>query len=195
MGQPPIPHPRRQHDMHYSPGPSNMRSPPAYMNYHPPPINSHMPPVYAQHYPPPWYNGYPQMHPPPPGVPMPPGPPPRPYQQPPYAHGPLIVSSYPHSQPIPAPMHVPSNVYPQPPSTTSTPIQSTMSPPPISEQQLIIDGHERPPSSVQSALSTPSGVASSPAVVAELPKGSLLPRIPFRAPVSLALCPGILAQY
>ncbi|GAM40702.1 hypothetical protein TCE0_039f13254 [Talaromyces pinophilus] len=164
-----------------------MRSPPAYMNYHPPPVNGHMPPVYAQHYPPPWYNGYPQMHPPPPGVPMPPGPPPpRPYQQPPYGHGPLIVSSYPHSQPVPAPMHVPSNVYPQPPSTTSTPIQSAMSPPPLNEYQMIIDTHERPPSSVQSvqsALSTPSGVASSPAVVAELPKGGLLPRIPFRAPL------------
>lgn len=184
-GQPPIPHPRRQHDMHFSPGPNNMRSPPAYMNYHPPPVNGHIPPMYAQHYPPPWYNGYPQMHAPPPGVPMPPGPPPpRPYQQPPYSHGPLIVSSsYPHSQPVPAPMHVPSNVYSQPPSTTSTPIQSATSPPPMNEYQMIIDGHERP-SSVHSALSTPSGIASSPALVAELPKGGLLPHIPFRAPVS-----------
>lgn len=187
-GQPPIPHPRRQHEMHFSPGPNNMRSPPAYMNYHPPPINGHMPPMYAQHYPPPWYNGYPQMHPPPPGVPMPPGPPPpRPYQQPPYSHGPLIVSSYPHSQPVPAPMHVPSNVYSQPPSTTSTPIQSATSPPPMNEHQMIIDGHERTSSSVHSALSTPSGLVSSPALVADLPKGSLLPRIPFRAPVGFFL--------
>lgn len=187
-GQPPIPHPRRQHEMHFSPGPNNMRSPPAYMNYHPPPINGHMPPMYAQHYPPPWYNGYPQMHPPPPGVPMPPGPPPpRPYQQPPYSHGPLIVSSYPHSQPVPAPMHVPSNVYSQPPSTTSTPIQSATSPPPMNEHQMIIDGHERTSSSVHSALSTPSGLVSSPALVADLPKGSLLPRIPFRAPVGYFL--------
>ncbi|EED15007.1 ubiquitin C-terminal hydrolase, putative [Talaromyces stipitatus ATCC 10500] len=184
-GQPPIPpHSRRQHELHYSPGPSNMRSPPAYMNYHPPPVNGHIPPVYAPHYPPPWYNGYPQMHPPPPGVPMPPGPPPpRPYQQPPYVHGPLIVSSYPHSQPVPAPMHVPSNVFPRPPSAVSTPIPPTMSPPPISEQQMLIDGHERPPSSVQSVLSTPSAVTSSPAPVAELPKGGLLPRVPFRAPL------------
>lgn len=175
-GQPPIPppHPRRQHDMHYSPGPANMRSPPAYMNYHPPPVNSHTPPVYAQHYPPPWYNAYPQMH-PPPGGPMPPGPPPPPPRayQPPYTHAPLIVSSFPHSQPIPAPMHVSSNGFPQPPSAVSTPIQPTLSPPPVAQNYGAIDNQE---------LHTPSRMVSSPPI-ADVPKSTLRESAPFRAPL------------
>jgi ubiquitin carboxyl-terminal hydrolase 10 len=150
-----------------------MRSPPAYMNYHPPPVNGHVPPGYAQHYPPPWYNGYPQMQPPPPGAPMPPGPPPRPYQ-PSYAHAPLIVSSYPHSQPVPAPMHVSPNGFPQPQSTASTPIPPTMSPPPAGPTHIPVDNQELP---------TLNDMVSSPPI-AEIQKSSPHARLPFRAPVS-----------
>ncbi|KAH8704221.1 hypothetical protein BGW36DRAFT_423741 [Talaromyces proteolyticus] len=166
----PPPPPRRQHDMHYSPGPPNIRSPPVYMNYHPPPVNGHIPPGYAQHYPPPWFNGYPQMHPPPPGATLPPGSLPRPYQPPYTAHPPLIVSSYPHSQPVIAPIHAPPNTFPPlPSSSTSTPIQHTISPPPIA--QIPMQGQERPSSSVQSVVSTPSAAVPSPPVP-DVPKSS-----------------------
>ncbi|KAL1967296.1 hypothetical protein VTN77DRAFT_3342 [Rasamsonia byssochlamydoides] len=180
-GQPPMPPPRRQHEMHYSTAPPNMRSPPAYMGYHPPPVNGHIPPAYAaQQYPPPWYS-YPQMHPPPPpGAAPPPGPPPpRPYQ-PPYA--PLIVSSYPHSQPVMAPAHVPPpTLPPQARSAASTPLQSTMSPPPGPTSNHP-EAPEKPSSSALPVNQAAHPAVSSPAP-AEAPKPVPTWRMPFRAPL------------
>jgi len=116
-GQPPMPPSRRQQEFTYNPGPPNMRSP-QYMNY-PPHMNGHMPPTYSpqQFSPSPWYPptvpyGHMQM-------------PPRHYQPAPY--GPMLVSSYPHSQPIMAPSHLPPHTIPMQPRT-STPLQPTMSP-------------------------------------------------------------------
>jgi ubiquitin carboxyl-terminal hydrolase 10 len=115
-GQPPIPPSRRQQDFGYNPGPPNIRSPP-YMGY-PPHMNGHMPPTYSpQQFPPsPWYPPAPYGH-----MQMPP----RPYQ--PGLYGPMIVSSYPHSQPIMAPNHLPPPTIPMQPRT-STPLQPAMSP-------------------------------------------------------------------
>ncbi|KAJ5584161.1 uncharacterized protein N7459_003961 [Penicillium hispanicum] len=108
---PPMPPSRRQQDFPYNPGPPNMRSPP-YMGY-PPHMNGHMPPAYAPQQFPPWYPPYGHMQ-----------LPPRPFQPP---YGPMIVSSYPHSQPIMAPNHLPPHSLPMQPRT-STPLQPTMSP-------------------------------------------------------------------
>lgn len=119
-GQPPIPPSRRQQDFTYNGGPPNMRSPP-YMAY--PPhmngMNGHMPPTYSpQQYPPsPWYPPahYANMH-----MHIPP----RPFQPP---YGPMVVSSYPHAQPMMAPSHLPPHTMPMQPRT-STPLQPAMSP-------------------------------------------------------------------
>lgn len=119
-GQPPMPPPRRQQDFPYNPGPPNMRSSP-YMGYppHMNAMNGHMPPGYStQQYPPSsWYppNTYGHMH-------MPP----RPFQPQPQ-YGPMIVSSYPHSQPIMAPNHLPPQALAMQPRE-STSLQPTMSP-------------------------------------------------------------------
>lgn len=120
-GQPPMPPPRRQQDFPYNSGPPNMRTPP-YVGYPPPHMNGmngHIPPGYtAQQYPPagPWY--------PPPNSYGPMNMPPRQFQP---QYGPMIVSSYPHSQPMMAPNHMPPATLPIQPRE-STPLQSTMSP-------------------------------------------------------------------
>ncbi|PGH13778.1 hypothetical protein AJ79_03477 [Helicocarpus griseus UAMH5409] len=118
-GQPPIPPPRRQHDMPYVSAPPNMRPSPGYMGYHPPHAHANGPPPpfpaaqqYQQWYP------YQQVPPPPP--------PPQQYQP----YGPLIVNSasYPRSQP-PLPVlsgplpHMPA----QPSTSSSTPPHSSFS--------------------------------------------------------------------
>ncbi|KAJ5090340.1 hypothetical protein N7532_009024 [Penicillium argentinense] len=134
-GQPPMPQSRRRQDFPFNHGHPNMNSPP-YMGY--PPhmngingmnamggmggmngmgmngMNGHMPPTYSQQFQP-WYPPYGQMQ-----------YPPRPYQpQPPY--GPMIVSSYPPSQPIMAPNHMPPHSMPMQPRA-ATPLQPVMSP-------------------------------------------------------------------
>lgn len=121
-GQPPMPQSRRQQDFSYNPGHPNMRSPP-YMGY--PPhmngmnsmngMNGHMPPAYSPQQFPPWYPPYGHMQ-----------LPPRPFQPQPH-YGPMIVSSYPPSQPIMTPNHIPPHSLPMQPRTT-TPLQPTMSP-------------------------------------------------------------------
>ncbi|KAJ5693249.1 hypothetical protein N7462_002672 [Penicillium macrosclerotiorum] len=111
MGQPPMPPSRRQQEFTYNQGPPNMRSQP-YMGY-PPHMNAHMPPAYSPQQFPPWYPPYGHMQ-------MPPR-----HYQPPY--GPMIVSSYPQTQPIMAPNHLPPHALPMQPRT-STPLQPTMSP-------------------------------------------------------------------
>ncbi|KAL2218288.1 ubiquitin-specific protease [Thermoascus aurantiacus ATCC 26904] len=161
-GQPPMPPPRRQHDMSYSTAPPNMRSPPAYMGYHPPHLNGHVPPAYAAQQYPHWYSSYPHMQ-----------PPPRPYQ-PPYA--PLIVSSYPHSQPMMAPAHVPPPSFSlQPRTATSTPLQSTMSPPPPGPASGQVESQENP--------SANPSVNVLPSPVSEPAKSAPAFREPFRAPL------------
>ncbi|OJJ44149.1 hypothetical protein ASPZODRAFT_72838 [Penicilliopsis zonata CBS 506.65] len=111
-GQQPMPPQRRQHEMPYAAGPPNMRPPPAYMPYSPH-MNGHPPPTYSPQQYGHWYPVYTQMQ-----------LPPRPYQQSPYA--PLIVSSYPPSQPVIPAAHVPPPSMLQP--RTATPHQLPMSP-------------------------------------------------------------------
>jgi ubiquitin carboxyl-terminal hydrolase 10 len=94
-GQQPVP-PRRQHEMHYSSAPPNIRSPPVYIGYPPMPqhVNGHGPPPYTQY--PPWCQPYPHLT---------AAAPPRTYP-----HTPLIVSSYSprtQTQPVIAPANVP----------------------------------------------------------------------------------------
>lgn len=166
-GQPPMP-PRRQQDLPYATGPPNMRSPPAYMGYHLH-MNGHPPPPYSPHQYPQWYPAYPQMQ-------MPP----RPYQ-PPYAAAPMIVSSYPPTQPIMAPAHIPPpSLHLQP--RTSTPLQPAMSPvPPPMEMQ------EPPPVVSAPVNPSPAPPASSPPTAQGGIKGiPYFPPLsgPFRAPVS-----------
>ncbi|OJD20053.1 hypothetical protein AJ78_00069 [Emergomyces pasteurianus Ep9510] len=89
-GQPPIPVPRRQHDLPYVSGPPNIRPAPGYMGYHQPHAHANGPPAAlypAQQY----QHWYPYQQIPPPH------PPPQQFQP----NAPLIVSSYPRSQPPP----------------------------------------------------------------------------------------------
>ncbi|KAJ9245475.1 hypothetical protein DTO169E5_780 [Paecilomyces variotii] len=165
-GQPPMPPPRRQHEIPYSTGPPNIRSPPAYMGYHPPHLNGHLPPAYAPQQYPHWYS-YPQMQ-----------PPPRPYQ-PPYA--PLIVSSYPHTQPVMAPAHIPPPSLPlQPRTAASTPFQPTMSPsPPVPAPSQMV-AHENP---LIGHTVNPVPTPTTPSQSSDALKLVPAVREPFRAPV------------
>ncbi|KAJ5796628.1 uncharacterized protein N7518_005168 [Penicillium psychrosexuale] len=110
-GQLAMPPSRRQQDFSYNTVPPHMRSP-QYMGY-PPHMNGHMPhqPYPSQQYPY-WYPPYGHIQ----------GPP-RPYQAP---YGPMIVSSYPHSQPVMAPTHIPHSMPMH--QRTPTPLQPIMSP-------------------------------------------------------------------
>ncbi|KAL1952492.1 hypothetical protein VTO42DRAFT_5188 [Malbranchea cinnamomea] len=125
-GQPPMPPPRRQHDVPYSTAPPNLRSSPAYMGYHHPHPHATGPlPPYGAPYQQHWY---PYHH------HMPHPPPPQSFQ--PYA--PLIVSSHPRSQP-PPPVIPPPQSIPAPSSTTSsTPLQSSFSSTPPPSTALLI---------------------------------------------------------
>ena len=147
--------------------PNNMRSPPAFIPY-PPHLNSHPSPAYS----PQWYPAYPQVQ-----------LPPRPYQPP---YGPLIVSSYPPSQPAMGPAPIPPPSLPLQPPRTSTPLQSTMSPPTAAPPPSQIDLHGRSPvpisaSALPNTIPSPATPAAKPAARAAPP----LPPTPFRAPVSL----------
>lgn len=168
-GQPPMP-PRRQQDLPYATGPPNMRSPPAYMGYHHLHMNGHPPPPYSPHQYPQWYPAYPQMQ-------MPP----RPYQ-PPYA-APMIVSSYPPTQPIMAPAHIPPPALHLQPRT-STPLQPAMSP--VGPAPPLMDMQEQPPVAVAPVNPSPAPPVSSPPPtqggIKGLPYFPPLPG-PFRAPV------------
>ncbi|KAL4898326.1 hypothetical protein BDV59DRAFT_197252 [Aspergillus ambiguus] len=108
-GQPPMPS-RRQQDIPYTAPPPNMRPPPAYMGY-PPPMTGHVPPYPPQQYPQ-WYSMY-QMQ-------------PHPQMFPPQYRQPVIMHSYPQP-PMVSPV-IPPPAHPMH-SRTSTPFQSTMSPP------------------------------------------------------------------
>ncbi|KKZ64901.1 ubiquitin thiolesterase [[Emmonsia] crescens] len=126
-GQPPIPASRRQHDIPYVSGPPNIRPTPGYMSYHQPHAHANGPPAAlypAQQY----QHWYPYQQ-----VPLPPPPPPQQFQ----TNAPLIVSSYPRSQPPPPALsgslsgppllsHMPA----QPSTASSTPLQSSFSPTP-----------------------------------------------------------------
>lgn len=129
-GQPPIPPSRRQQDFAY-PGPPNMRASPYMGMAYPPHMNAHMPPTYQQQQfqPSQWYPPVttPYNH-------MPMGP--RHYP-PPTPYGPMVVSSYPQSQPIMAPNHLPPHTMPMQPRTT-TPLAmspSVQAPPFLPEMQ------------------------------------------------------------
>ncbi|OJJ35681.1 hypothetical protein ASPWEDRAFT_40917 [Aspergillus wentii DTO 134E9] len=165
-GQPPMP-PRRQQDLPYTTGPPTMRSPPGYMGYHPH-MNGHPPPAYSPQQYPHWYPAYPQMQ-----------LPPRPYQHP---YGPMIVSSYPHAQPIMAPAHIPPPTLPLQPRT-STPLQSTMSPvvPAPVPAPAPIDMPEHPPANIPIHPAPSPAVSSPPAPEATKPVPT--PKEPFRAPL------------
>lgn len=110
---------RRQDNYHYHqqthpPLPHN----PYATYHHPPPHYGH---PHAPHYPQPWYPPYQQ-----PQYPMPP----RPYQQTP-PHNPIVVSSHPHSQPVPPvtrpPVQTPPAPKPEPQIDTPQPAPSTPS--------------------------------------------------------------------
>ncbi|GLA56598.1 hypothetical protein AtubIFM54640_000254 [Aspergillus tubingensis] len=164
-GQPPMPTPRRQQDVPYTAAPPNMRSPPAYMGYHPH-MNGHPPPAaYSPQQYPQWYPPYPAMQ-----------LPPRPYQHP---YGPMYVSAYPPSQPIMAPAHIPPVSLPMQPRT-STPLQSTMSPP-VGLPPLPITTQAQSPVTVPVHPAPSSAVSSSPAPAPA--KVSPEPREPFRPPL------------
>ncbi|CAG7931741.1 unnamed protein product [Penicillium olsonii] len=132
-GQPPMPPSRRQQEYGYNTIPPNMRSP-QYIGY-PPHMNGHMPqpyhPPYGQ-----WYPPYGHTMQPPPRLQ---------YQQPHY--GPMIVSSYPHAQPVMAPTHLPPHSMhmqqrtstPQPPIMTPPVMMPSMSP-----MQPEMQGHPPP---------------------------------------------------
>ena len=126
--------------MPYSPGPPNMRSPPAYMGYPHPQATGPLPP-YAAHQYQHWYP-YQQMQPP-----LPPPPPQRHYHA---YNAPMIVSSYPHTQPILAPTHILPPSVPLPPSTATPPaLRSAFSPPPPQQMPNIPDNTpDIPPSNV-----------------------------------------------
>ncbi|EAS37112.3 ubiquitin C-terminal hydrolase [Coccidioides immitis RS] len=162
-GQPPLPPPRRQHDIPYASAPPNVRSSQAYMGYHHPhphatgPLPPYAPHQYQQH----WYPYQQMPHPPPP----------QPYQ----SYSPLIVSSYPRSQHIAATGPPPS--FPlQTPTTASTPQLSSFSstPPPIvapssATSDLQEDVSTNRPAEAQSKAidggSTSSGTALVPSAV------------------------------
>ncbi|EAW08021.1 mRNA-binding ubiquitin-specific protease UBP3 [Aspergillus clavatus NRRL 1] len=164
-GQPPMPPPRRQQDLSYTAGPPSLRSP-TYMGYHPH-MNGHPPPAYSPQQYAHWYPGYPQMQ-----------LPPRPFQ-PPYA--PMVVSSYPHSQPIMAPAHIPPPSLPLQQPRATTPLQPGMSPP---VGPAIVPASIQPhnPAAIP-VYSTPSPAASSPSAPAPLKTAAPAPREPFRAPL------------
>ncbi|KAL2863792.1 mRNA-binding ubiquitin-specific protease UBP3 [Aspergillus lucknowensis] len=164
-GQPPIPPPRRQHDVPYASGPPNMRSPPAYMGY-PPQMNGHPPPAaYPPQQYPGWYGPFPPMQ-------MPPRPYPNPY-------APAFISSYPPSQPPMAPAHMPPQSLPLQPRA-STPFQNPMSPSVASDCAPIPPQPQSP--AVIPGPSTPSpSMSSSPGPV--LARTVQSPKKPFRAPV------------
>ncbi|KAL2808052.1 hypothetical protein BJX63DRAFT_436500 [Aspergillus granulosus] len=164
-GQPPMPAPRRQQDVPYASGPPNMRSAPAYMGY-PPHLNGHPPPAaYSPQQYPQWYAPYPPMQ-------MPPRPYPNPY-------APAFISSYPPSQPLMAPAHMPPQSLPLQPRT-STPFQNPMSPSVVSAPPPIPPQPHSP--AVLPVHSTPSpALSSSPAPV--LVHTAPPPKKPFRAPV------------
>lgn len=110
-GPPSMPPSRRQQEFSYNSIPPNMRSS-QYIGY-PPHMNGHIPqpyqqPPYAQ-----WYApyGHPQLRPQ--------------YQQ--QHYGPMIVSSYPHAQPVMAPTHLPPHSMHM--QRASTPQQPVMTPP------------------------------------------------------------------
>ncbi|PGH04175.1 ubiquitin carboxyl-terminal hydrolase 10 [Blastomyces parvus] len=152
-GQPPIPAPRRQHDIPYVSGPPNMRSTPGYnMGYHQPHAHVNGPPAalypaqqYQHWYP---YQQAPSPHPPPPQQFQP--------------NAPLIVSSYPRSQPpppalsgppLPPPSHIPAHSS----TTSSTPLPSSFSPTPT------------PPSAPSSTVPSSQGNLPPSPVVNSLP--------------------------
>ncbi|KAL4748007.1 hypothetical protein BDW72DRAFT_162357 [Aspergillus terricola var. indicus] len=164
-GQPPIPAPRRQQDVPYASGPPNMRSPPAYMGY-PPQMNGHPPPAAfsPQQYPQ-WYTPFPPMQ-------MPP----RPHFNP---YAPAFISSYPPSQPMMAPAHMPPQPLPLQPRA-STPFQNPMSPS-VGPAPAFIPSQAQSPVVIP-VHSTPSPAMSSspaPAPVNTVPPA----KEPFRAPL------------
>ncbi|OAX80749.1 hypothetical protein ACJ72_04915 [Emergomyces africanus] len=153
-GQPPIPAPRRQHDLPYVSGPPNIRPAPGYMGYHQPHAHANGPPAAlypAQQY----QHWYPYQQAPPPQHP-----PPQQFQP----NAPLIVSSYPRSQPPPPvlsgsvsgppPLPLPQQQLHQPTpqsshapaqssTTSSTPLQSSFSPTPTpssAPSSAVLDG-------------------------------------------------------
>ncbi|KAK2745621.1 hypothetical protein FQN55_006111 [Onygenales sp. PD_40] len=178
-GQPPIPPPRRQHEVPYVSGPPGIRGAAGFMPYHPPHThaNGPLPPYPAQHYQQ-WYSYPHQPHHPPP--------PPQQYQ--PYT--PLIVSSYPpRSQPPPPalsgpPPPMPPHIPAQPNTTSSTPLQSSFSPtPPPSSgpSSALPDSHGIP---ANPAISTQPGVPRDPAFDTST-SSSPAPRTPSSVPSSV----------
>ncbi|RDW69069.1 mRNA-binding ubiquitin-specific protease UBP3 [Aspergillus mulundensis] len=175
-GQPPIPAPRRQQDVPYVSGPPNMRSPPAYMGY-PPQMNGHPPPAaYSPQQYPQWYAPFPPMQ-------MPP----RPHFNP---YAPAFISSYPPSQPLMAPAHMPPQPLPLQPRA-STPFQNPMSPSVGPAPAFVPSQAQSPaptfvPSQAQSPVvlpvHTPSPATSSSPAPAPVNTVSP-PKEPFRAPL------------
>ncbi|EEP78397.1 conserved hypothetical protein [Uncinocarpus reesii 1704] len=183
-GQPPVPPPRRQHDMPYASAPPAMRSSPAYMGYHHPHSHATGPlPPYAPHqYQQQWY----------PYQQMPQPPPPPPYQ----SYSPLIVSSYPRSQHIaPGPPSFPL----QTPPTSSTPQHSsfTSTPPPAAPTSTTSDLQEdvssarqgeAQPTKVDETLTSPVAVRTPSSVIPQAPtneslKDQAVAREPFQPPL------------
>ncbi|QSS54243.1 ubiquitin-specific protease [Histoplasma capsulatum var. duboisii H88] len=160
-GQPPIPAPRRQHDIPYVSGPPNIRPTPGYMGYHQPHAHTNGPPAalypaHTQQY----QHWYPYQQ-------VPPlAPPPQQFQP----NAPLIVSSYPRSQPVlpalsgslsgpPPPSHLPT----QSSTTSSTPLQSSFSstPTPPSASSSAVPNSQRNSSVSPVAKSQPTQPADS----------------------------------
>ncbi|OAT01672.1 ubiquitin thiolesterase [Blastomyces dermatitidis ER-3] len=152
-GQPPIPAPRRQHEIPYVSGPPNIRSTPGYMGYHQPHAHANGPPTalhpaQAQQY----QHWYPYQQAPPPHPP-----PPQQFQP----NTLLIVSSYPRSQPplptLSGPHYTHSHIPSHSSTTSSTPLQSSFSPTPT------------PPSAPGSAVQSSHGNLPASPVVSSLP--------------------------
>lgn len=165
----PLPGPRRQQDLPYATAQPSMRSPPAFMAYHHPHISGHPPPAYPpQQYPPPhWYPAYPQMQ-----------LPPRPYQPP---YGPFVVSSYPPSQPVMAPVPAPPPSLPLQPRT-STPFQPAMSPS-VGVAPVQANVREQSPATVPVHAPT-NPVVTSPSGPSTAKPVKTVNKEPFRPPVS-----------
>lgn len=166
-GQLPMPPSRRQQDFSYNAAPPHMRSP-QYMGY-PPHMNGHMPhQQYSSQQYPYWYPPYGHIQ----------GPP-RPYQAP---YAPMIVSSYPHSQPVMAPTHIPHSM-PMHHQRTPTPLQPIMSPSVMhpSIQPIQPEVQEYPAILPHSAQGYP--IASPPPRWE--PQSNLPPKPTFAAPVSV----------
>ncbi|OQD79719.1 hypothetical protein PENANT_c045G08321 [Penicillium antarcticum] len=159
----PMPPQRRQQDFPYNTVPPNMRSSP-YMGYHPH-MNGHMPQSYAPQPYPQWYPPYGHIQ----QMPQ------RPYQ--PHPYSPMIVSSYPHSQPVMVPTHLPPHSMSMQ-QRIPTPLQPTMSPS-IQIPSLQPEMHEHP-----AVLPQPVPVypVASPSPRWE-PKSSLPPKPDFTAPL------------